>query len=650
MGLFDRIKAYLNEEEPEEKEAAGESGEAAEQTGGFAVLNPENATPEPALKQEKKAQPKNRAKYSDAEGEENAMRDDADIDELLDSLARGKSGVNEVAEQVAAKAQAQAEAEAQAQQTIVQATAGAQAQARVAALDETRAATQAAARSAKSAAQAAYAAQSKKKEQPAPEAQPDSDDELHLEAAPDEELKAILAETDAEEAVEEEEEQKSFFRRKNKKKKKKEPEEEKMTPQQKRRVTYEDFYEIDEKADKGKKKKKSLKQWLRNLYADTDDGAWDYDARIRRDVEMHQEVVSNKRAFSEKKTVSDFCEQLVDLTYQEEDLKREYQLVTAYLVDIQKIEELPIEIAREIQDTARKIEMLEKNKQTYLQSENLLPMEQFNRMQRLEDEVQETAVKLNNMEMRDSMLKSDMGHLEGEKEDLKYMREEFATEIIRTRGVVSTVLILFLITVGILTSMALVSKINIMLPALAIGLVAVISFVVAYVHYVDLKNEIKVTDAKLKRAISLLNKVKVKYINNTNTMDYIYEKYGVNSGKELEYNWELYTKMVHDAMRYSQANTDFRVYCDELVEELRRIGVADPYVWPKQTQALIDHREMVEIKHGLNTRRQKLREQLTSCEKMRENARIALHASAERSPEMKAYIKEVLASYKIQFT
>ena len=581
MGLFDRIKAYLAEEdrEPQEQEetAAITPGDA----GGMAVLNPDNAVtgmPAPAPKKAPAA------KKKEAFEEENAMREGADLDELLDSLAKRPQEEGQSLKE-----------------------------------EETKA-----------------AAANKKAE-----ATPQPEKDAPVEIPGDPEVAAILEEADLKP-----EEEKPL--RKKRKRKRNEPEEE-PSPAEKKRAAYEEFYETDEPEAPVKKKKKSLRQWLRNLYAETDDEGWDYDSRIRRDVELHQEVVSNKRAFSEKKTVSDFCEQLVDLTYQEEDLKREYQLVTAYLVDIQKIEELPQEIAAEITDIARKIEMLEKSRNTYVQSENLLPMEQFNRMQRLENEVSDTVVKLNQMEMRDSMLKNDMGHLEGEKEDLKYMREEFADDINRTRGIVSTVLILFLIAVGVLLSIALASKLDVMLPALVIGLVAVISFVVSYVHYVDVKNEIKVTDAKLRRAVSLLNKVKVKYINNTNTLDYIYDKYGVNSGRELEYDWELYNKMVHDAVRYSQASTDLRVYSDELCDILKRVGVADPLVWPKQTQALIDHREMVEIKHGLNTRRQKLRAQLSSCEKMRENARIALHASAEHNPEMKAYIREVLGSYKIDF-
>ena len=51
-----------------------------------------------------------------------------------------------------------------------------------------------------------------------------------------------------------------------------------------------------------------------------------------------------------------------------------------------------------------------------------------------------------------------------------------------------------------------------------------ICFAVCYIQYANINRRVQENDAKLQRAISLLNKVKAKYVNNTNTLDYIYEK------------------------------------------------------------------------------------------------------------------------------
>jgi len=43
---------------------------------------------------------------------------------------------------------------------------------------------------------------------------------------------------------------------------------------------------------------------------------------------------------------------------------------------------------------------------------------------------------------------------------------------------------------------------------------------------------------------------------------------------------------------------------------LQRIRIRDPYIWLHQSEALFNHNEMVEIRHGLITRRQQLRKQM----------------------------------------
>ncbi|MBQ8165940.1 MAG: hypothetical protein IJZ96_02765, partial [Lachnospiraceae bacterium] len=365
------------------------------------------------------------------------------------------------------------------------------------------------------------------------------------------------------------------------------------------------------------------------------------------DEDVVEEMRQTKTVNAEVKAVQDFCEQLVDVSYHMEDLKKEYQVVTSYLTDIQRIEELPIDIAHDLIENAKRIEMLDKNRQTYLQSENLLTMEQYKTMVRLEDEVVDTIKTLNEMEQRDALLKRDMGHLEGEKESLKYRRRDCSVGIDRLRAVLGTVLILFLLTTMVVIWYGLSTRANVTIPALTIGAIVMVVFAACYAKYMDYKQEIKEADAKVKRAVSLLNKVKAKYINNRSTLDYIYEKYGVNSSKELEYMWAQYDTMNKDAMRYTQANNDFRVYCDQLVKTLERIGLRDPLVWPKQTNALIDRREMVEIKHSLNMRRQSIREKLATCEKISDNAKVAIRASVELNPALESFVKELLTPFKV---
>lgn len=367
----------------------------------------------------------------------------------------------------------------------------------------------------------------------------------------------------------------------------------------------------------------------------------------RGNPELQREVQETEVNNSQRKTVGDFCEQLVDVRYHMEDMKQEYKLVTEYLVDIQRIEELPVNLAQELVDTAAEMERLDGSRNKFQQSEDLLTMEQYNTMKRLEQEVPDTIRTLNELEMRDSMLKNDMGYLEGEKEDLKYARVEDTDSAYHIRGALIAILVLFLLISITLFAVALLGKKDVTLPAAIEGTIAVVCFVVCYIRYANLNRQVKETDAKLKRAVSLLNKVKAKYVNNTNTLEYIYEKYEVNSGKELTYRWDLYNQMQRDAKRYSQVSESYHLACDKLMKQLSNIGVTDPSVWKNQTNALLDRREMVEIKHGLNVRRQKIREKLESCEKIRQNATQALATILAANPEIKTYLRELLASYDL---
>ena len=358
-------------------------------------------------------------------------------------------------------------------------------------------------------------------------------------------------------------------------------------------------------------------------------------------------VKATRKSDNEKAVVKDVCEQLVDVSYHMEDMKQEYKVVTDYLVDIQRIDELPIQMANDIIDTAKSIELLEKDKQKYLASENLLSMEQYNRLAMYEDDIVKTVKELNDMEMRDGLLKSDMGYLEGEKEDLEYLRDEYADGITRIRGIMIGVFLVCFIAMGALLLYALTKRESVTVYALGVGALLMLAFAISYAKYMDYSSDIKDIDAKHKKAISLLNKVKVKYINNVNAIDYLYDKYNVNSCKELEYQWEQYNTMVSDALKYSRANKDLRFFKEQLIEKLKKIGVNDAEVWTRQTNAIIDRREMVEITHSLNVRRQKLREKIATCDKIKNNATTALKAAIEEKPELKAYVAEILESYRL---
>jgi hypothetical protein len=70
--------------------------------------------------------------------------------------------------------------------------------------------------------------------------------------------------------------------------------------------------------------------------------------------------------------------------------------------------------------------------------------------------------------------------------------------------------------------------------------------------------------------------------------------------------------------------------------------VKDPEVWLVQTYAILDDREMVEIRHDLNQRRQKLREKIQYNTETKERYLQDIGEVVAANPSLKKYLTEDL--------
>ena len=75
------------------------------------------------------------------------------------------------------------------------------------------------------------------------------------------------------------------------------------------------------------------------------------------------------------------------------------------------------------------------------------------------------------------------------------------------------------------------------------------------------------------------------------------------------------------------------------MEQLARYRISDPARWVNQVSALLDKREMVEIRHNLILRRQNLRKQLDYNKDVADTAKREIKDVAEMYP---AYAQEIL--------
>lgn len=336
------------------------------------------------------------------------------------------------------------------------------------------------------------------------------------------------------------------------------------------------------------------------------------------------------------------CDQMADAIGQMQELQIEYDLVTSYFSDIQVIEEIPKEEKNRIVAVAKRISALEKETSSFLQSEDRISDEKFRMIKGMEKELTDIFARLNELEDMDYKIKRDMKHLEAEKNTLKYVKESIIVRQKKLRSFILLFATLAVLTVFMLALAGALTGNNLFLPILLILLVVAGMAVLTVNGYRKLSYEYKLSEAKENRAINLMNKVKIKYVNNTATLEYLYNKYQIKNLRELEYLYDQYQTMLEEVRKYQKSAGDLRELSDALSKLLFAYGVKDPDIWVKQTQALVDHREMVEVKHSLNVRRQKLREQIAYNENLKLEALNDIQGMLKKNPGLSGQIQKEL--------
>lgn len=342
------------------------------------------------------------------------------------------------------------------------------------------------------------------------------------------------------------------------------------------------------------------------------------------------------------------CDLINEAKRQRFEAKKEYEVVTSYLADIQKIDLMPERAKKSVEDMARKIVGLNEERQKMQKVPPKITMAQRLALEPYEDTILEEIRKMEEQENYLQVINSDIRHLESEKASLDYEledimdRDESGKKMLKAASVF---IILFLIFLFVLQE---VTEKNVQLPfvfTIAFGII-----VIAYFYFSNRRNQydLKVAELKMNRAIMLLNKVKIKYVNCTNLLDYLHEKFHVNNAQELHYHWQEYMRIVEEERRFKKMMDTIDFYTEELVSELKKNGVIDAAIWGYQVEALVDAREMVEVRHRLNVRRQKLRQRIDYNNGQEEMVRKSLRTFRERHVAYDAETLMILAQNEVE--
>lgn len=301
------------------------------------------------------------------------------------------------------------------------------------------------------------------------------------------------------------------------------------------------------------------------------------------------------------------CEQIIEARKEIEEEKAEYRIVTDYLNDIQLLEDLPGEDKEEIRSAAENVQKLDRMRDEYQNSEKTISDAQFVQIQQEENDIPDAIVRLQTNEAYQNTVKKDMNYLEGEKTEWYYNK----LELLHQQKILKTLsfALLGICVMGMAVFLVLQAgfRMDTTYAWMSVVLLAAVGSFCIFVKMNLNQTEIKRSEVNMNHAIVLLNKVKFKYVNVTNAVDYAREKYHVKNAYELNYLWEQYLNEVKVREKFRQTNEDLEYFNTKLVRLLKQYRLYDAQVWVNQSSALVDKKEMVEVKHNLIVRRQKLR-------------------------------------------
>lgn len=363
-------------------------------------------------------------------------------------------------------------------------------------------------------------------------------------------------------------------------------------------------------------------------------------------LSLEQENLIANNESQRRQFVENNCEKIVEASKRIEETKKEFQLVNNYLSDIQMIESLPDSNHDKVTGYAKKMVVLEKDRQEFGNSMTKISNSQFNQIKDCGDDISNILKGLQDDENYCQKVKSDMNHLEGEKSALRFERRTMKDRIYMVRGVSKIAVAAVVVLLGALMAVQFgAHKDMTAFTYVLVGVAAIATLVLFYIHNQAVRN-IKITELKMNRAIALLNKVKLKYVNVQSRIEYMYEKFGIHSAYELNKMWAVYLKVCKEREVYHKASDKLLEAEEDLVEELKKYSINDPEIWISQASALVDDKEMKQIKNNLIERRNRLKSTIDYNADVLEKSTSSIKELVEKNKEHAKEIMDIVDRYQ----
>lgn len=366
---------------------------------------------------------------------------------------------------------------------------------------------------------------------------------------------------------------------------------------------------------------------------------WEEQSLKRDNIDMHD--------MAQREHYIKACmEQMKEASRELDTLGGEYNLVTSYLTDMEEIEAQSDEVKEQLKTYASKILELEKNREKLDKKRRIMKPEDYLRMERIEQYMPEGYKRLKEAEDYQVLVKKDMGRLDGERHAYYYRKNELQNSMSNMKGITIMCVGSMLFLILMLTIIGSAWHLDVSLGYAIAVLIVASTLAFVYVKFHESQRELVKVEKGINKLVLLHNTVKIRYVNNTNLLEYLYVKYDVNSSNELKKLWDKYLEENIYREQEKQMEQDMDSNEAALIKLLRSCNIADPNIWLHQTAALIDNKEMVEIRHGLIIRRQKLRKQMEYNAKAAQEAQDEVKDIVAKYPEYAERILDLVSDYE----
>ena len=370
---------------------------------------------------------------------------------------------------------------------------------------------------------------------------------------------------------------------------------------------------------------------------------WNDIVYTRKDLDMDDPV-------QRREYIGSCLQQMEEAARELDALEFEYNDVTSHLRDMEEIDALPPDQRAEIDECAQRIIDSEQQQEKFSKRKSKMTDAEFEHMERLHSEARSGAKKLAEAEDYQKKIKSDLKRLDGEHQAYMFREDELVNSIENSKRLIIVIAVTLGLLIVFLMILQFALKLNVVYGYMVTFLMAAIAVTLLYVHIMNSDSELKSLRKSISRLIMLQNQVKIRYVNNTNLLDYLCIKYRVNSAKELVDLYNRYVQEVKERQAFEEAQKSLDANQKDLIFMLRHYRVKDPEIWIHQPEALLSHNEEVEIRHSLNVQRQSLRKRMEyNRDIVAGNAKNEIEDMARQYPAYTQEILDMVSRYDEQY-